>query len=73
VHQYHRMDYTRYFDAAQRIFTEHQGRPHWGKIHTLGADYFAQRYSRFDDFVALRDRLDPDRVFSNDYLDHVLG
>ncbi|HZK37212.1 MAG TPA: D-arabinono-1,4-lactone oxidase [Aeromicrobium sp.] len=73
MHQYHRMDCTRYFDAAQRIFTEHQGRPHWGKIHTLGADYFAQRYSRFDDFVALRDRLDPDRVFSNDYLDHVLG
>ena len=73
VHQYHRMDYTRYFDAAQKIFTEHEGRPHWGKIHTLGADYFAQRYSRFDDFVALRDRLDPDRVFSNDYLDRVLG
>ena len=73
VHQYHRMDYTRYFDAAQKIFTEHEGRPHWGKIHTLGADYFAQHYSRFDDFVALRDRLDPDRVFSNDYLDRVLG
>ena len=73
VHQYHRMDYRRYFDAAQKIFTEHEGRPHWGKIHTLGADYFAQLYSRFDDFVAIRDRLDPDRVFSNDYLDRVLG
>ena len=27
----------------------------------------------FADFLAVRDRLDPDRVFTNDYLDRVLG
>lgn len=30
-------------------------------------------YPRFGDFLALRDRLDPDRVFDNAYLRRVLG
>ena len=55
------------------MFTAHEGRPHWGKMHTLDADYLRQRYGRFDDFVAVRDELDPQRVFSNPYLDRVLG
>ncbi len=73
VHQYHRTDPTTYFAAMQDIFTAHEGRPHWGKMHTLGADYFRTVYPRFDDFVAIRDRLDPDRRFTNPYLDRVLG
>jgi FAD-linked oxidoreductase len=73
VHQYHRVDPTSYFAAAQEIFTAHEGRPHWGKMHTLDASYFRERYARFDDFVAVRDELDPQRVFTNPYLDRVLG
>jgi FAD/FMN-containing dehydrogenase len=73
VHQYHRSDPTAYFAAAQDVFTAHEGRPHWGKMHTLGADYLSERYARFDDFVAVRDEADPGRVFSNAYLDRVLG
>lgn len=73
VHQFHRTDPTRYFAAMQDIFTAHGGRPHWGKMHTLGADYLRTVYSRFDDFVAARDRLDPERKFTNDYLRQVLG
>jgi hypothetical protein len=30
-------------------------------------------YPRFADFLAMRDRLDPQRVFANDYLRRVLG
>jgi hypothetical protein len=73
VHQYVRSDYEAYFAAAQDIFTAHEGRPHWGKIHTLDASYFAERYARFGDFVSVRDKLDPGRTFSNAYLDRVLG
>jgi L-gulono-1,4-lactone dehydrogenase len=72
VHQYWRSDPTAYFAAAQDIFTAHEGRPHWGKIHTLDAAYFARTYARFDDFVSIRDELDPARTFSNPYLDRVL-
>jgi FAD/FMN-containing dehydrogenase len=73
VHQYWRSDYRDYFAAAQDIFTAHGGRPHWGKIHSLDASYFRRTYSRFDDFVAVRDELDPGRTFSNPYLERVLG
>lgn len=65
--------YQRYFTAAERIFTAHEGRPHWGKVHTRDAEYFAQAYPRFGEFTQLRDRLDPDRRFQNDYLRRVLG
>lgn len=73
VHMFRGTPYQAYFTAAERIFTAHEGRPHWGKIHTRGADYFAQTYPRFAEFTALRDRLDPGRMFGNDYLRRVLG
>ncbi|WP_432192883.1 D-arabinono-1,4-lactone oxidase [Streptomyces sp. bgisy027] len=73
VHMVKGTPFQRYFTAAERIFTAHEGRPHWGKIHTRDAEYFAGVYPRFEEFTALRDRLDPDRLFQNDYLRRVLG
>ncbi|WP_341579718.1 D-arabinono-1,4-lactone oxidase [Microbacterium schleiferi] len=73
VHRYWREDPTEYFTAVEQIMLEHGGRPHWGKMHTLDADLLRERYPRFDDFVSLRDRLDPRRAFQNTYLERVLG
>lgn len=73
VHRYWRADPTAYFEAIEQIMLEHGGRPHWGKLHTLTAEQLRERYPRFDDFTAVRDRLDPDRRFANRYLDRVLG
>jgi FAD-linked oxidoreductase len=66
-------DHEAYFAAMEAIVRDHGGRPHWGKLHTLGAADLAASYPRFGDFLALRDRLDPDRVFANTYLRRVLG
>ncbi|MBL1108634.1 FAD-binding protein [Streptomyces sp. 5-8] len=73
VHMFRGTPYQGYFTAAERIFTAHEGRPHWGKVHTRDAEYFARVYPRFGEFTALRDRLDPERLFQNDYLRRVLG
>ena len=73
VHMFKGTPYQAYFTAAERIFTAHEGRPHWGKVHTRDAEYFAGVYPRFGEFTALRNRLDPDRRFQNDYLRRVLG
>lgn len=73
VHRYWREDPTDYFAGVEQIMHEHGGRPHWGKMHTMDAAALRARYPRFDDFVALRARLDPDRVFGNPYLARVLG
>jgi L-gulono-1,4-lactone dehydrogenase len=73
VHQYHPLPHERYFDAVERIAAAADGRPHWGKLHSLDAAALAERHPRFADFVAVRDKLDPTRVFANAYLDRVLG
>jgi FAD/FMN-containing dehydrogenase len=73
VHRYVKDDPEQYFRAAEQIFLAHGGRPHWGKMHYLDAAVFSERYPRFGDFLAVRDRLDPQRVFRNAYLDRVLG
>lgn len=73
VHQYHRMPHQRYFAAFEAIVAEHAGRPHWGKLHTLGAAELGALYPRFDDFVRLRDELDQGRVFANPYTVRVFG
>ncbi|WP_217129016.1 D-arabinono-1,4-lactone oxidase [Streptomyces sp. AC558_RSS880] len=73
VHMFKGTPYQGYFTAAERIFTAHEGRPHWGKIHTRDTEYLSRVYPRFEEFTALRDRLDPERRFRNDYLRRVLG
>jgi FAD-linked oxidoreductase len=73
VHRYFREDPTEFFAAVEEIMGAHDGRPHWGKVNSRTAVDLAPAYPHFADFLAVRDRLDPDRVFTNDYLDRVLG
>jgi FAD-linked oxidoreductase len=73
VHQYRGMEWRPYFEAVEAIMNEYEGRPHWGKRHFQTHETLAERYPRWDDFAAARDRLDPDRVFRNEYTDRVLG
>jgi FAD-linked oxidoreductase len=73
VHQYRGAPYEPYFRALEEVCTALGGRPHWGKLHYRDAESLRAAYPRFDDFLAVRDRLDPNRVFTNDYLKRVLG
>jgi L-gulonolactone oxidase len=73
VHQYHRHPHEPYFKAAAAIFDGLGGRPHWGKMHSLDAAALRERYPRFEDFLAVRDEVDPGRIFANAYLERVLG
>ena len=73
VHQYHRRPYEQYFAAFEDIARTVEGRPHWGKLHYRSAEELAPLYPRFTDFLAVRDRVDPERRFGNDYLRRVLG
>ena len=72
-HTHRHAEHERYFALMEAVMRDHDGRPHWGKLHTRDADGLAPLYPRFGDFVALRDRLDPERVFTNAYLKRVLG
>jgi FAD-linked oxidoreductase len=75
-HTHHRSDrhtHTAYLESMEAIMRAHDGRPHWGKLHTRTAADLAPAYPRFGEFLELRDRLDPERVFVNAYLRRVLG
>ena len=63
----------RYFAAFWRAMRRLGARPHWGKELDHTAAELRPLYPRFADFVALRDTLDPRRVFANPFLDRVLG
>jgi L-gulonolactone oxidase len=73
VHQYRGMEFESYFRAVESIMDEYEGRPHWGKRHYQSAATLRPRYAGFDRFLAVRDRLDPERKFENDHLRRVLG
>jgi L-gulonolactone oxidase len=73
IHQYRGMPYERYFAEFAALCAHFDGRPHWGKLHNLDASALKNLYPRFDDFRRIREKVDPRRVFSNSYLDRLLG
>jgi L-gulono-1,4-lactone dehydrogenase len=73
IHQYVGMPYEPYMRAFEKVATELGGRPHWGKLNWRDADSLRPVYPRFDDFRAVRDRLDPQRTFANAYTSRIFG
>ncbi len=73
VHTFEGTPYDDYFRGVEAIMREHDGRPHWGKLHTRTAADLAPAYPRWAEAMAVRDRVDPHRRFANPYLDQVLG
>ena len=73
VHQYAGMPYEEYFAGFAAICATVGGRPHWGKLHPLGAAELEALYPRFAEVAALRRELDPDGLFLNDHLRRVFG
>ena len=68
IHRMASADYRPYFDLIEPIFWKYGGRPHWGKVHSLGAAQLSELYPRFKDFQALRAELDPQGRLLNDHL-----
>jgi FAD/FMN-containing dehydrogenase len=66
-------DYHPLFDWIEPIFWKYNGRPHWGKVHTLGYEQLKYLYPRYDDFITLQASLDPEGRMLNDHLKYLLG
>jgi FAD-linked oxidoreductase len=72
-HNFHDKDYKKYFAAIEPIFWKYDGRPHWGKIHTLTAKEQSARYPMFNEFLRVRKAMDPKNIFTNEHINSVLG
>lgn len=73
VHVFKGMKYEPYFREVEAIMNDYDGRPHWGKIHFKSADELERLYPDWKRYIEVRNRLDPEGVFTNDYLRRVLG
>jgi FAD-linked oxidoreductase len=73
IHMYRGVEFERYFRAVEARMRELDGRPHWGKMHYRTAEDLRPVYPSFDEFLAQREAVDPQRVFTNPYLETVLG
>ena len=73
VHVYKGMEYTPFFKDVEDILRTFDARPHWGKIHHRDAEELSGLYPRFNEFLSMRDRLDPQRTFANRYTERVFG
>ena len=73
IHQYAGLEWQPYFREIERIFDSYDGRPHWGKHHFQTAETLAPRYPAWEEFARIRDLLDPNRTFTNEYVRTVLG
>ena len=73
VHRDARFDYRPYFDIIEPIFWKYGGRPHWGKVHTLGHEQLTKLYPKFQDYLEMREALDPTGRLLNPYLRKLFG
>lgn len=68
VHMYKGMEFSPYFQALEEIFKQYEGRPHWGKMHTMKKEELQECYPKMDDFIALRNQMDERNVLMNEYM-----
>lgn len=73
VHAYHEDSYDFFFSEVEPVFRKAGGRPHWGKLHSLGYRQLADRYPEFVTFCKVRNRLDPEGRFLTPYLRELFG
>jgi len=73
IHQYAGLPYRAYFDLFESVVAGVAGRPHWGKLHSLGAGRLGPLYPRLGDFLRVRAEADPEGRFGNSYLSRIFG
>lgn len=73
IHRFHRDDHEALFREIEPILKAADGRPHWGKLHTLNFDELAERHEDLLAASVLRAKVDPAGMFRNSMVDRVLG
>jgi FAD-linked oxidoreductase len=73
IHQDARVSHDPYFRDVERLLRDMGGRPHWGKLHSLGAVELEPLYAEWKLFQRVRRRLDPGGKLMTPYLRRVLG
>jgi FAD/FMN-containing dehydrogenase len=60
-------------DGLEVLYAKYGGRPHWGKYHSRNAENLKPHYEKWNDFLKIRETMDPHKTFVNEYLEASLG
>jgi FAD/FMN-containing dehydrogenase len=69
LHQNAGFPFMEFFRTIEPVFRDFGGRPHWGKKHTLQSDEISGLYRGWNDFLIIREKMDPDGIFLNEHLE----
>ena len=73
VHAYYKEAHDWMARLVEPVLREAGGRPHWGKLHSLGAAELTALYPQFAAANAVRRSLDPDGRMLNPFLKKIFG
>ncbi|KAK7384987.1 hypothetical protein VNO78_30692 [Psophocarpus tetragonolobus] len=59
-------------EVEQLAFSKYGAKPHWGKNRNIAFLGVQHKYPKFDMFVAAKQKLDPNNVFSSEWSDNIL-
>ncbi|KAF8951924.1 hypothetical protein BGZ52_009069 [Haplosporangium bisporale] len=60
--------YKRFWAGYEQIMGAFDGRPHWAKAHSVSYAGLEKAYPKMAQFTEIRETLDPEGMFLNDYL-----
>lgn len=64
---YRPVSYRRYFQAYEYLMDSLGGRPHWAKQHSVPQNVLLTRYPKLQDWLQVRETVDPARMFTTEY------
>ncbi len=68
-----RMDFRNFSSFLTSAMAElFDARPHWGKHFDMPPETLRNLYPKFDRFIRIRQRLDPEARFSNQFIDEIM-
>jgi FAD/FMN-containing dehydrogenase len=70
-HEY--LDYRTFLADVAKVLEPFDPRPHWGKIHYMDRERLARAFPRYEDFRAIRRRLDPDGLLLDASMRDLVG
>lgn len=71
VHAYYKDDHAFLYDLFEPVLRAAGGRPHWGKLHALGARELRTLYPMWDAAAEMRQAIDPEGRMLNRHLRRV--
>ncbi|NIJ45215.1 L-gulonolactone oxidase [Wenyingzhuangia heitensis] len=66
------MDYDAYFKDVHDLFAVYKGRPHWAKVTYYNKAELNSLYPNWKAFKDLSEKLDPNKMFVNNFLKRIL-